>query len=58
MVYVQGFGLQNGQDHEAVFIDKYVRVGGGTILLGIRQPKQNNPSHLARSLEDVILSVQ
>ena len=32
MVYVQGFGLYNGEDHEAVFINKYVRVGGGTIF--------------------------
>ena len=32
MVYVQGFGLQNGHDHEAVLINNYVRVGGGTIF--------------------------
>ena len=32
MVYVQGFGLWNGQDHEAVLINNYVRVGGGTIF--------------------------
>ena len=32
MVYVQRFGLWNGQDHEAVLINNYVRVGGGTIF--------------------------
>ena len=29
-----------------------------SILLGIRQPTQNIPSHLPRSLEDILLSVQ
>ena len=31
---------------------------GNHLLLGIRQPKQNIPSHLPRSLEDIMLSVQ
>ena len=59
MVYVQGFGLSNGQDHEAVLINNYVRVGGGTIFYWESEnPKQNIPSHLPRSLEDIMLSVQ
>ena len=32
MVYVQGFALWNGKDHEAVLINDYVCVGGGTIF--------------------------
>ena len=32
MVYVQGFGLWNGQDHEAALINNYVRAGGETIF--------------------------
>ena len=31
---------------------------GNHLLSGIRQPKQNIPSHLPRSLEDIMLSVQ
>ena len=31
---------------------------GNHLLLGIRQPKQNIPRHLPRSLEDIMLSVQ
>ena len=31
---------------------------GNHLLLGIRQPKQNIPNHLPRSLEDIMLSVQ
>ena len=38
MVYVQGFGLQNGQDHEAVLINNHVCVGVGTISSIGNQP--------------------
>ena len=40
MVYVQGFGLWNGQGHESVLINNHVRVGGGTIFFW----KSDNPN--------------